>query len=1183
MKCKKWFSAFVAVAVPLLISIGISYAQLSDGLIAYYPFNGNADDASGNGYHGIVNGAIPTSDRLGNVNSAYYLNGLDNYIQCPVPNASQLNNFTVAFWLKYEWQPHRIWIIHFGFDDLVATYEGENRGFHSLITVIGEWGFQQGYTQAGFFSGSQNSFNLTSLQGQWIHLVTVYNASANVLKSYINGALIDTDNISFNSPSLQDYPLFIGKISPLWPTDSYFKGDIDEVRIYNRALSDLEVQELSQLGGPFPEFTFAHISDVHIGAEITAGLLRHFSDALSPFYLAPYTESLLQITKLNPRPDFILITGDNVEWANWQYLSWFKTFTNTLSTTKNIPIYYVPGNHDRYDRPPLKIPISDHLEQYYNIIGRPDEFNTNITIFPGFEGYSSSNNSTDSGLNWYNYSFSHKGYLFIGLDSGADHHLDLSPEGEGLHNDQMTVLNGFEQTKPKIIFMHHPIYPEIMDGEYVNESITSNRTEFINYCSSHNVRLVLSGHTHTDHQYPINPIGEETMFIQTHSATKDAYSYPQSYRIVSVKNENTVTLQPYPSPTPIKFPILYDKKYIKYALGPVHLGVYDSQGRFTGTGSIIVDIPDSYYTGYTDPSTPQLLILYDLSENYRFEVTGVDLGVADVGLLGNNMIIQLQDLPVTATTVDKMHFQEDSAFVYSTSDQEKDFSVSLAREFEDQSRIFLVSNTSISNTDSVKLKIVENQSLHFTNIGSPKTYDVHLFQTGVDSGEFAFPNIALGENETQIISPTSWQYLETQPIHIYTDAGMDGTIDDTLTVQNRAASMTSYFAQTGWNMISSFVIPTDPKLAKMLNLISNNIVLLKNGKGQFYWPAYNIDQINDWKIEDGYQIYISGPDTLLVNGYSVIPESTPLSLSAGWNMISYLRNNPMPTETALASISGNIVIVKNGAGQVYWPAPGINTIGSMQPGQGYQIYVNAAAILTFPANEVIPKPSAFIAHQTSMPVHYTAYRTNTGNNAILLISTPGLPDGSEVGVWTVNHLLIGSGVIHEGKALLTLWGDDTMTQQVDGAVSAEPLELTSWCPNQDAEIPLHLPAVKDGLTQAILSATLEYQSNAVWLAETEGGTKVPTEFDLKQNYPNPFNPNTTIKYQLPRETKVEITIYNLSGAIVRTLVNGLKPAGYHDVVWNGRDDRDRLVTSGIYWVKMKAGDYQKTFKMSLIK
>jgi len=90
-------------------------------------------------------------------------------------------------------------------------------------------------------------------------------------------------------------------------------------------------------------------------------------------------------------------------------------------------------------------------------------------------------------------------------------------------------------------------------------------------------------------------------------------------------------------------------------------------------------------------------------------------------------------------------------------------------------------------------------------------------------------------------------------------------------------------------------------------------------------------------------------------------------------------------------------------------------------------------------------------------------------------------------------------------------------------------------------------------------------------------------FLLNQNYPNPFNLSTTIRYQLPQVTKVEIYICNLIGARVKTLVNVIEHAGYHEVLWNSTDDANQLVPSGIYLIKMIAGDYDKTLKMSLIK
>jgi photosystem II stability/assembly factor-like uncharacterized protein len=94
---------------------------------------------------------------------------------------------------------------------------------------------------------------------------------------------------------------------------------------------------------------------------------------------------------------------------------------------------------------------------------------------------------------------------------------------------------------------------------------------------------------------------------------------------------------------------------------------------------------------------------------------------------------------------------------------------------------------------------------------------------------------------------------------------------------------------------------------------------------------------------------------------------------------------------------------------------------------------------------------------------------------------------------------------------------------------------------------------------------------------------LPQEFALLQNYPNPFNPITTIKYNLPKTSKVILKVYNLLGQEVRTLVNGVKAAGHHGVVWDGRDQFNRAVSSGVYIYSTQAGLYLQSKKMVLLK
>jgi hypothetical protein len=104
---------------------------------------------------------------------------------------------------------------------------------------------------------------------------------------------------------------------------------------------------------------------------------------------------------------------------------------------------------------------------------------------------------------------------------------------------------------------------------------------------------------------------------------------------------------------------------------------------------------------------------------------------------------------------------------------------------------------------------------------------------------------------------------------------------------------------------------------------------------------------------------------------------------------------------------------------------------------------------------------------------------------------------------------------------------------------------------------------------------------------TDDMSAIPSIIKLYGNYPNPFNPNTTINYSLNKDSKVTIEIYNIKGQKVRTLVNKKQFAGYHTVMWNGKDNSGKIAASGLYFYKMVSegnnGDYTSTKKMILLK
>jgi len=209
----------------------------ASNLVAYYPFNGNANDESGNENHGTVNGATLTTDRFGNLESAYEFNGIDNFVQ--VANSSSLdittNELTINMWL-YNDNPDssNLWkgISKGGYDvgngyELIFSNDPNNNNGNLSLNIGG----------GGYFMDNFNSYN-----SLWIMITGTFNNG--VGKIYING--IEQSKRQQGAINLvsSTSDLFIGKRNPANNYDGFVKGKIDDLRIYQSALSEAQILNL---------------------------------------------------------------------------------------------------------------------------------------------------------------------------------------------------------------------------------------------------------------------------------------------------------------------------------------------------------------------------------------------------------------------------------------------------------------------------------------------------------------------------------------------------------------------------------------------------------------------------------------------------------------------------------------------------------------------------------------------------------------------------------------------------------------------------------------------------------------------------------------------------------------------------------------------------------------------------
>ena len=119
-------------------------------------------------------------------------------------------------------------------------------------------------------------------------------------------------------------------------------------------------------------------------------------------------------------------------------------------------------------------------------------------------------------------------------------------------------------------------------------------------------------------------------------------------------------------------------------------------------------------------------------------------------------------------------------------------------------------------------------------------------------------------------------------------------------------------------------------------------------------------------------------------------------------------------------------------------------------------------------------------------------------------------------------------------------------------------------------------------TQVGVWPSISFSGESV-LAIDEEKNILPKQFALHDNYPNPFNPNTTIRFDLPKEIDVSIIIFNLLGQKVKTIDKSQMNAGFHSITWNGTNNHGAQVSAGMYLYQLRTSDFVKTKKMVLLK
>lgn len=372
----------------------------------------------------------------------------------------------------------------------------------------------------------------------------------------------------------------------------------------------------------------------------------------------------------------------------------------------------------------------------------------------------------------------------------------------------------------------------------------------------------------------------------------------------------------------------------------------------------------------------------------------------------------------------------------------------------------------------------------------------------------------------------------------------------------------------GWGIYSTYIDPFEPNVDSVFANIVSQVQIIKDGNGSIFWPQYGLNLIGNLVIGNGYQIKMFVPDVLELVGYAVVPEQSPISITATWGLYGYLRQTPAPIAAMLSSIVSGIEIVKNGTGAIYWPAYGINMIGNMMPGAGYQIKILNPQTLVYPPNTTAFSKSGKSNHPS---VHFGQAK-NTGENMSLAIPAKAWPSGfapkpnSEIAIYSAHQQLVGSGRFESQHIALSIWGNDELSEETDGMLPGEGFEIRYWS-TETEEVPLRITDWEKGNGLFI--------KNKINVARR---IEVEENFRLSQNYPNPFTTQSEVEVYLPKTVSAHLKIFNEFGRLEMAFpLNNLK-TGSNKISIPAED-----LASGHYFYRFECDGFTETKAMQVVR
>ena len=398
------------------------------------------------------------------------------------------------------------------------------------------------------------------------------------------------------------------------------------------------------------------------------------------------------------------------------------------------------------------------------------------------------------------------------------------------------------------------------------------------------------------------------------------------------------------------------------------------------------------------------------------------------------------------------------------------------------------------------------------------------------------------------------------------------TVDTSMDINIELSDIYDKSLNSGWNWFSLNMTNADMGINNILSslestLVEGDYIKSQGGYADFYSGFGWFGTLENFDNTNMYKLDVDNPGNITFEGAAVDVLSNPIELTAGWNWVSYLPQEEMDINSALASLTStgaDLDYIKSQGGYAdYYAGFGwFGTLENLAPRAGYMLDVENNSTLLYPESGMLSSIDSEIPFNRYLDeFNYQDYENNGSVTIALDLYdlTPNIND--EIRAFYNDEI---RGV---AKAIICPINDNIVFPMMMYSNSSdEEFTFKYYSNNEEVELIETITFIPD-----------MHLNNAIdpYIMTDEH----PLTYSLSNAYPNPFNPSTTIGYSIADDmNNLQINVYDIQGRLIEQLYAGAQSKGAYQIIWNASN-----VSSGLYFVNMIANNHQFTKKIILVK